>query len=350
MSSTSTTNSWPSRRSCSKTPWKPRPRHAGQPDAVASDAAHARAAVPPQGLDDVERVDRRDDVVHPHAPDAVPRDVHGGGGGDDVALQGRAAVVGGAARRRRGRSCATCRRRPGGPGATISSRRRSSSQLCSARLANPKPGSSRTASGLDPGRRPAPRRARSARARRRRRRRRSGPGACMSRLWPRQCIATNGTDRSATRAGISGSARPPLTSLTREAPASSAAAATSARIVSIDTGARVAQRLDDGDDAAQLLGGARPLGTGPGGLATDVEQVGALGDELAAVRDRGLGREPGTAVAERVGGDVDDAHDERAPGPGFRQGHRPVTACRRAAATSPRRGWRGRAAGRARRR
>src|SRR6478735_11541444 len=59
----------------------------------------------------------------------------------------------------------------------------------------------------------------------------------MVRLWPRQCIATKGTARSATSAGISGSASPPLTSLTREAPASSAAAATSARIVSTDTGA-----------------------------------------------------------------------------------------------------------------
>ena len=39
--------------------------------------------------------------------------------------------------------------------------------------------------------------------------------------------------------------------------------------------------------------------------------VGAVGDEVEPVRDRGLGVEPPAAVAERVGRDVDDAHDER---------------------------------------
>ena len=48
----------------------------------------------------------------------------------------------------------------------------------------------------------------------------------MSRLCPRQCIATYGSPPSATTAAMSGSASPPHTSLTTTAPASSAAAAT----------------------------------------------------------------------------------------------------------------------------
>src|SRR5215471_11980027 len=59
---------------------------------------------------------------------------------------------------------------------------------------------------------------------------------CIWWLCPRQCMTTYGTPAWATRRGISGSARPPLTSLTRLAPASSAAAATSARMVSTLTG------------------------------------------------------------------------------------------------------------------
>ncbi len=61
-------------------------------------------------------------------------------------------------------------------------------------------------------------------------------------LWPRQCMATNGTPASRTTAAMSGSARPPLTSLTISAPASSAADAISARMVSMLTTAPAATR------------------------------------------------------------------------------------------------------------
>src|SRR6478672_6091820 len=57
----------------------------------------------------------------------------------------------------------------------------------------------------------------------------------MSVLCPRQCIAMKGSRLAATQGTISGSARPPETSLTMEAPASTAARATEARIVSMDT-------------------------------------------------------------------------------------------------------------------
>ena len=67
----------------------------------------------------------------------------------------------------------------------------------------------------------------------------------------------------------------------------------------------------DRHDAAKLLLGLDACGAGTRGLAADIEQVGAVGDELEPVRDRGIGVEPAAAVAEGVGRDVDDAHDER---------------------------------------
>lgn len=57
----------------------------------------------------------------------------------------------------------------------------------------------------------------------------------MSSLKPRQCITTKGTCAAATDGTMSGSARPPLTSLTSTAPASTARRATDARIVSTET-------------------------------------------------------------------------------------------------------------------
>src|SRR5207247_799209 len=57
----------------------------------------------------------------------------------------------------------------------------------------------------------------------------------MSWLCPRQCTTTYPTPAAATRRGMSASARPPLTSLTSCAPASSANSATRARIVSMET-------------------------------------------------------------------------------------------------------------------
>ena len=48
------------------------------------------------------------------------------------------------------------------------------------------------------------------------------------------------------------------------------------------------QAPDDGDDAPQLLRLVDPGGAGPGGLAADVDQVGALGDQVEAVLDGGL--------------------------------------------------------------
>src|SRR5512138_3748025 len=98
----------------------------------------------------------------------------------------------------------------------------------------------------------------------------------MSWLYPRQCTTTYPTPAAATRRGISASARPPLTSLTSCAPASSANSATRARIV----------------DA---------LGPRPGGLAAHVHDVRALRGQVQAVRDGRVRPVPLAAVGERVG-------------------------------------------------
>lgn len=54
----------------------------------------------------------------------------------------------------------------------------------------------------------------------------------MPALCPRQCMITQGVRDSATTAAIRGSARPPETSLTIAAPASTQASATADRVVS----------------------------------------------------------------------------------------------------------------------
>ena len=64
-------------------------------------------------------------------------------------------------------------------------------------------------------------------------------------------------------------------------------------------------------DAGDLSVDVDPLGAGTGGLPADVDDVGALGDELTGVGHSGLGIGPTAAVGEGVGGDVEDAHEER---------------------------------------
>ena len=86
--------------------------------------------------------------------------------------------------------------------------------------------------------------------------------------------------------------------------------------VDADGGARCRQLAHDVEHAGLLLLGAQPHGARAGGLAADVENVCALLDELQAVGDGRLGRGPAAAVGEGVGGDVDDAHDERAAATG----------------------------------
>ena len=72
-----------------------------------------------------------------------------------------------------------------------------------------------------------------------------------------------------------------------------------------------AQRLDRGDDAVELLVLA-DLGTGPGLHAADVEQVGAVGDELLGPAHERVERPRRAPVVERIGRAVQDAHHDDA--------------------------------------
>ena len=125
----------------------------------------------------------------------------------------------------------------GRPRAATASRWASSCQLCSPRLAKPRPGSSTTRSGSMP----AAVAASQALASSSTTAATTPPGpsyvakSAIRSLCARQCMATYVASEPATTSRIAGSASPPETSLTIRAPASSAAAATSARMVSTET-------------------------------------------------------------------------------------------------------------------
>ena len=120
---------------------------------------------------------------------------------------------------------------------------------------------------------------------------------------------------------MSGSARPPLTSLSIDAPTSRARAATVARIVSIETVAPASTRAaTTGMTRRSSSATLGPFCPRAGGLTADIDEVSTLGEQLAAVVDGRIGGEPLATVAERVGGDVDDPHDQR-------PAHRPPPVC-----------------------
>lgn len=73
----------------------------------------------------------------------------------------------------------------------------------------------------------------------------------------------------------------------------------------------VAEDFDGGDDAREFLVGADFGGAGAGGFATDVEQIRAVRNHFSRASEESLGAWVRAAVGERVGGDVENAHDER---------------------------------------
>ena len=220
--------------------------------------------------------------MHPDPPHAGLGRQHRGGQRRGVPLLGRR----GPCRRGRraacrGTSCGRPRPAPAGPAPTSRSRPASSAQLCSARLANPRPGSSTSCSGATPAATTSSTRAVSSaqtsvttspyRA-----------AAYISRLCPRQCMSTQGTPASATSSAMFLSASPPLTSLTRAAPARDR------RLGDLGPGgvhagahAGRGQLADHRQHPPALLVGVDPVGARAGGLAADVDVVRARGMHLA---------------------------------------------------------------------
>jgi hypothetical protein len=128
----------------------------------------------------------------------------------------------------------------------------------------------------------------------------------------RVCSTTSAAPASATASASAGS-RSPLTSLIIAAPAASAARATWGLNVSTRHRHPLGgEALDERHHALRLDGGKARLVVGDAALGADVDQVGALGDELQRVTDLRVERRPAHRVGERVGARVDDPHDERA--------------------------------------
>ena len=83
--------------------------------------------------------------------------------------------------------------------------------------------------------------------------------------------------------------------------------------VNADGGAHLRDCLDDGQDAALLLLHADAHGTGgAGGLTANVDNGGALGNHAGGAGDGVGGGVVLAAIAEGVGGDVEDTHHEGA--------------------------------------
>ena len=74
------------------------------------------------------------------------------------------------------------------------------------------------------------------------------------------------------------------------------------------------QALDERDDARGLLVGRGGRRVGDARLAADVDEVGALGDELESALHLAVERVQAHGVGERVVAGVDDPHDQRAAG------------------------------------
>jgi hypothetical protein len=70
------------------------------------------------------------------------------------------------------------------------------------------------------------------------------------------------------------------------------------------------EAFEDGDEAADFLGGGDAGAAGLGGFGSDVDDVGALLFEFEGAGKSAVGILVETAVGERVGCDVEDAHDE----------------------------------------
>ena len=68
--------------------------------------------------------------------------------------------------------------------------------------------------------------------------------------------------------------------------------------------------FDDGKDARELFSAAYRLGPRPCRFATDVDDVRSFLLHAEGAIDGGRGIERGRRLGERIGGDVEDAHDE----------------------------------------
>ena len=127
------------------------------------------------------------------------------------------------------------------------------------------------------------------------------------------CIAQTPAWLWTASGNIAGSPSSPVTSLMISAPAAKAAAATTALLVSIESGnpTRADHSLDDGQHTIQLSLSLHRSRIGAGAFAADVQDVRSLGHELQGMRDRLLGLEELPPIRKTIGRDIDDPHHQR---------------------------------------
>ena len=116
------------------------------------------------------------------------------------------------------------------------------------------------------------------------------------------CISTSPHPVSAATAAMAGSDNA-VTSLITTAPAATAAAATTAFEVSIETSAPdPASAATTGSTRVISSSASTAEAPGTGALPTDVDQVGTVSPHLQAVGHRGIVIEKVPAIGEGVGG------------------------------------------------
>ena len=295
--STSTTKSWPSRRSSLVHAVAAEDAQARQRDLVdevhrssPSHIAATRSASPGRG-----------DVVHAHRPRSRLCGQHARDRGREVAARlghrrvRRGSV--GARAPRRGTACGSCRRARGGRGRRRAAAPRRTSQFCAPFLPKPMPGSTMTPAGRDAGRRggidalgelaratSCTTSAYSARA-------------YMSADGPRQCPRTSSASVPATAASRSGVGQT-AGDVVDDARARLHGGERGRRVhrVDADDGARLGQRSDDGQHALLLHARRDALRARARRLAADVEQ---MSRPPRAAAGRGRWRRRGRRTARR---------------------------------------------------
>ncbi len=133
---------------------------------------------------------------------------------------------------------------------------------------------------------------------------------------PSMCIAQTPTPLAAASGIIAGSAVRAETSLMISAPASMAARATAALVVSIEIGTGSLPARSFSTPSTRPSSSARLVGVGVGAraFAADVDQIGPGGGHFQCPIGGGPRIVIGSAVGEAVGRHVDDAHHQRTAG------------------------------------
>jgi hypothetical protein len=150
----------------------------------------------------------------------------------------------------------------------------------------------------------------------RRRRRRSSGLSCMVCGVPCMCMRMRPAPEAATVSIMAASPRRAVTSLTMSAPAASASRATAALLVSMEIGRSLCARMASMTGTTRRHSSAASTGSEPGRVDSPPMSMRSApwARHFERAFDGAIAVMVAPAVAERVGRDVQDAHDERGAG------------------------------------